>query len=741
MDLFKQYLNYDFNLDTFQTEAFDHIVNGFNILATAHTGSGKTIIAEMGIYYHLKNNKKIIYTSPIKSLSNEKYKEFGQKFGNYKIGLITGDFKINPDGDIVIMTTEILRILLYNRGTNGDIFYGQYFENLGCVIFDEIHYINNKERGSVWEESLILLDRNIQIIMLSATIKNSVFFAKWISDIKKREVKIVSTNKRVVPLINYIYVNDTLIEIMDEHNIFSDKNFKKASDEYVYYKKENINCSQIAVIKKMISYLNNNNLLPSALFVFSRQRCEKYSLSITESFLKSDEIADVINIFNSQIGKYKDILSSSTYYHIIYRLLLRGICFHHSGIIPILKEIIEYLYGLGYIKILFVTETFAVGINKPIRTVVFIDIQKYSDDTIRYLYSDEYKQIMGRAGRRGIDNKGIVILLPNFAESFFSASELRKMLTGSFSSISSKFNLDYSVVLKLLYNNMNISEFVNTSLYGKENNYESYEEEKNRLGNIIRNIETQINMDQYREYKNLLEISNNFSLTSKQKKKINKMNNQIKLFSDYNKYTKELYCLQNNNYYVDMLNILVSYLVDINYLDSNKMLTLNGIVASHINDCNIFILTEILINKLLNNLAANEIVAIISIFVDHKENDIGKTINDVYINDNIRKCFENIESYVEYLSKNDIIKDHEYWIINYDFVEIAYLWASNYQWNYFKNNIYEGNFVKNIAKINNIISNIIKICEIQNDFTIMSELEKIDGLIIRDIALNISLYV
>lgn len=791
-------LEYKFELDDFQKKSFNHIVNNDNLLVTAHTGSGKTVVAELAILKNLLCDKKIIYISPIKSLSNEKYKDFKMKFEKNKkldfmsieVGLITGDLKINPNANILIMTTEILRIILYSIDTKHSINDNKHIlneinmDNVGCVIIDEVHYINNTQRGTVWEETIMLLHRDIQLIMLSATIRNAEFFADWITTIKSKNTYVLSTMKRVVPLKNYIYIDDTLFLIMDENNKYYDSNVDLAC-EYMYeYKKlMKKNISYINVIQKMVTYVMKNNLYPCTFFSFSRFNCEKLASSINISLIDDNERSNIESIFKHYMHTYHEIFLKIKNYQVIYNLLLKGIAFHHSGMLPILKEIVEIIFEKGFIKILFATETFAVGINKPIRTVIFLELEKFTDSKKRYLQTDEYKQMMGRAGRRGIDKEGTIIILPNPNEDFFEKKTLKDILQGDMPEIKSKLTINPSLILKLLYfyneqknilndeqnNEYNdeynrVNKFIEMSLTQKENDINIIQviHEKNECEKKMNNIVVdKTKLEEYRKFIEKQQIFRNLNISITPKQKKENIKNKQK-FGDTTLY--ELYIneeqklikynniIDNSSEYINNIHYILYFLKKTNYLDynhndnnidilKNTKLTINGIIAAHINDCNCFVLTEMYTQKMFNGLTCSEIVGLLAIFIDDKQDYNLSDIENVIVKNCIKKVISIIDNFN--IIENEIHYFNNDWNIYFGFVDIAYCWTNN--GNYFdickKGNIYEGNFVRNILKINNIVDNLIRICYIYNDMSILNILEQINSLIIKDIVLNVSLYV
>ena len=419
---------YKFNFvpDKFQKYGFQQVDKGDNILVTAHTSSGKTALAIYSIIHHIKYNNKTIYIVPIKSLGNEKYKEMTEllnefnKINNtdYTVGLITGDIKIyNPVTNIIfIMTAEILRNALYknnNQFKKDEEFV--FTNNVSCVIIDEVHFMSDNQRGHIWQEIIILLDPKIQLIMLSATVGNAIDFANWIGNIKQKPIDLISTTHRVVPLEHYIYMENNLYSIMNNEISFNLMKYNEAKQIYNKIKEEKKNKLHgldFTPLKELVNYLRQNDLLQTIIFSFSKNQCEIFAESIIQSFTTEDEIIEIDKLIDSYIQKYPEYHQLTQFIN-LKSMIRRGIAYHHSGLLPILKELVEILYKQGYIKIIFGTETLAIGVNLPSQSCVFTSLQKHTD-VFRYLNTNEYTQMCGRSGRRG-KNKGHVIILPLYS--------------------------------------------------------------------------------------------------------------------------------------------------------------------------------------------------------------------------------------------------------------------------------------------------------------------------------------
>ena len=465
---------YDFPLDPFQQHAIAAISRNENVLVTAKTGSGKTLVGEYQIHHSLARGRRVFYTTPIKSLSNQKFYDLKKMFPD-RVGIMTGDIKFKPDADVVIMTTEILRNLLFKRGTATEglgITASLSLNRLDAVVFDECHYINDRDRGAVWEETMILLPPATNLVLLSATIDSPEKFAGWLGTLKQKPIHLISTQYRIVPLTHGVYRGEELLTIMDNKEQFDSGTYNTWLKWRAQQEKEGDAHKQrvadrrrggyedgpvtrkgsvksfVHQMNSMVGRLDEKGLLPALFFVFSRKDCERYAAAVEHTLIDSSDSAAVNNIIQFHLHKYK--LDKIPQYHTIKGLLERGIAFHHSGLIPVLKEIVEILFGRGYVKLLFATETFAVGINMPTKTVVFTGFRKYDDATegMRLLNTDEYIQMAGRAGRRGKDDKGLVLYLPDRDPE--QLEDVKRMMTGKKATFSSRMNFHYDFLLKTL---------------------------------------------------------------------------------------------------------------------------------------------------------------------------------------------------------------------------------------------------------------------------------------------------
>ncbi|PNF35853.1 hypothetical protein B7P43_G09406 [Cryptotermes secundus] len=407
---------WSFELDTFQKKAILKLEEHANVLVAAHTSAGKTVVAEYAIALSKRHMTRSIYTSPIKALSNQKYRDFRETFGD--VGLITGDFQVNQTAQCLIMTTEILRSMLYCGS--------EVIRDLEYVVFDEVHYLNDSERGHVWEEVLILLPDHVSIVMLSATIPNTLDFANWVGATKKKKVYVVSTLKRPVPLQHYLYTGSKtgLFLIVEEAGKFIESGYDLAHTVKQTQKKQkakygskegkaHLTPKQEATIWTVfVAQLRKEDKLPAVAFTLSRHRCDQNARNLTTVDLTTgSEKSFIHRFFNKSIQNLKEPDRALPQVVALQDLLMRGIGVHHSGILPILKEIVEMLFQEGLVKLLFATETFAMGVNMPARTVLFDSIKKFDGCDVRTLLPAEYIQMAGRAGRRGLDKTGTVIIM------------------------------------------------------------------------------------------------------------------------------------------------------------------------------------------------------------------------------------------------------------------------------------------------------------------------------------------
>lgn len=824
---YNKYFNYfDFELSNFQKWSIKAIVDGHHSLITAHTGSGKTLPAEFAIQYFSKKNKKIIYASPLKALSNQKLYDFRRKFPHISFGILTGDIKDNPEADVLIMTTEILRNTLFNKQimnqskqnpkSTSPLSFEMDFENeLGLVCFDEIHFIGDQERGSVWEQSIIMLPKHVQMLMLSATIDKPEVFAGWIEEQNKdKQVYLSSTNHRVVPLTHYMWltlnngqikkakntefqikISDFInkkIEITSSSNKFNEINYYKMVNLKNYFDKNNFNVPRKFVLNGLINNLYNENLLPAITFVLSRKNVEILAGEIEANLFDKDECAPPIEYECHQI-LYKKLSTKTAQeimqlpeYNNMISLLNKGIAIHHAGIMPILREMVELLFEKNYIKLLFATETFAVGINMPTKTVVFTGLTKFNGSVNRTLYPHEYKQMAGRAGRRGIDTIGHVIHCNNMFD-VLPANEYKKMITGPPQMLTSKFKISFNLILNVLQSNPEIgfeqlNHFVNKSLISVDikNNEIEY---KNELSKLNEELETKTSNLQYyktpiEEIKQYIEKNNMLCLTTNKVR--NKLMREIRSLEDDYKFIKnesdkynelidiskqiELINSKKNDslsYMETSIENIVSILNEHKFIEKRENentwnINDNGLIASNIQEAHPLALSELYIyTKGFENYSSSEIASIFSCFTNISVSDDIKLHNPSsilkhspfeiagnYLREMYNKYYDeevkfNVNTGTDYNLHFQIMDDVYKWCKADNECECIEVVNNMKQ----THKIFLGEFVKAILKINNIAAEFEKICEQIGNMELLTKIKEIPRLTLKYVVTNLSLYV
>ncbi|EEF31007.1 helicase, putative [Ricinus communis] len=447
---------YPFELDPFQKVSVACLERNESVLVSAHTSAGKTAVAEYAIAMAFRDKQRVIYTSPLKALSNQKYRELHQEFQD--VGLMTGDVTLSPNASCLVMTTEILRGMLY-RGS-------EILKEVAWVIFDEIHYMKDRERGVVWEESIIFLPPEIKMVFLSATMSNATEFAEWICHLHKQPCHVVYTDFRPTPLQHYVFPMGGvgLYLVVDENEQFREDNFVKLQDTFTKQKVGDWNKSsngkgsgRIAKagnasagsdIYKIVKMIMERKFQPVIVFSFSRRECEQHAMSMSKLDFNTQEEKDVVEqVFKNAILCLNEEDRDLPAIELMLPLLQRGIAVHHSGLLPVIKELVELLFQEGLVKALFATETFAMGLNMPAKTVVFTAVKKWDGDSHRYIGSGEYIQMSGRAGRRGKDDRGICIIM---IDERMEMNTIKDMILGKPAPLVSTFRLSYYSILNLM---------------------------------------------------------------------------------------------------------------------------------------------------------------------------------------------------------------------------------------------------------------------------------------------------
>lgn len=822
---------FPYPLSDFQKWAIFAIVNGHHSLVTAHTGSGKTVPAEFAIQFFKEQGKKIIYTAPIKALCNQKLYDLKQKFPHISFGILTGDVKDNPEADVLIMTTEILRNTLFTKKINETV--GEAAEEinvpielkfeidvateLGAVVFDEVHYIGDQDRGSVWEQAIILLPPQVQLIMLSATIENPDVFADWIeteknkgfdNDTEKRYLYMTTTRERVVPLTHYTWltihqstiqqVKNTSYEekfkemignpiiLTSANGEFNDRNYYKVKDILDYTKKNKEFIKRQFVLNSLIKYLNRNVMLPAICFVFSRKNVEICAKEIDMClFPKDDKIPSIIEhecekILISKLKNYKEYMALQEYQMMV-SLLKKGIAIHHAGIMPILREMVELLFEKKYIKLLFATETFAVGINMPTKTVIFSSVSKFDGNGMRDLLPHEYTQMAGRAGRRGIDTVGHVIHCNNLF-SLPDITSYKKMLTGPPKMLVSQFKISFNLILSILSANSDKCQsvdnelitfmkksFIQNDITKEINNYDRIQKQLIiEIGNQEKSLlEIGTPLDILKKYH---EITEKISIVAlKQKKKLGRelavlnseysnLKNDIQKYEQFKKLQIELeknggFKLTAVNYIQTNIDTIFGILKDNNFVDFDFKLTEKGLVAMQLQEVHSLALADLYnINNGFRNLSVEQIVGLFSCFTNISIPDDKKlqypACKDQVVRSLAKTLTNSINKYYNLECDNQLNTGIDY-TVHYELIDYIQDWCQAEDEVACQNiiiqikdvEIFLGEFVKAILKINNIAKEFEKICESVENIELLQKVKKIPEITLKYVATNQSLYI
>jgi superfamily II RNA helicase len=449
-----------FTLDSFQEESIQAIESNHSVVVSAPTGSGKTLIADFIIHKHKDDDKKIIYTAPIKALSNQKYRDFSAEYGEDKIGLMTGDIVINPSAKVLIMTTEIYRNMAISNDSD--------LKNIAYVIFDEIHYINDIERGYVWEESIIYSAPEVRFLCLSATIPNAEEFSRWIRAIKKHSVITIVATKRNVPLKHMFFDYELGITTLEKIRKAKDTGHRMPRNKARGRRERMPEPNHIDLIRDL-----GKDKLPCLFFNFSRKACQIKARDLARKNMFNRD-SSLLQYLNKNLKDAPADINKLESTKLLKETISQGIAFHHAGLLPVIKETVEELFAMGKIRILYATETFAVGINMPAKTVCFDSLRKYDGISFRPLNTKEYFQIAGRAGRRGIDTVGYVISM--IFRPKFNYNEIRRITDKDIEPIKSQFRLSVNTVLNLinLHSPKEIEKILRLSFYSYQKFGEDY---------------------------------------------------------------------------------------------------------------------------------------------------------------------------------------------------------------------------------------------------------------------------
>ena len=814
----KYHETYEYPLHDFQKWAIKGIVDGNHVLVCAPTGSGKTLPGEFALNYFHTKGKRTIYTSPIKALSNEKFYNFTRKYPHLSVGLITGDIKTNPEADVLIMTTEILLNKLYQvksstPAPSSSISFEMDIEHeLGCVVFDEIHFINDESRGHVWEQSIMMLPPQVQMIGLSATLDDPAKFAYWLENrgsstkFSDKEVFLTQKQVRAVPLIHYSFITatngvnkhikdktlqneirsaiDKPFVIQDANGVFNDAQYQSTNKVLKLFEKHDIRVKRQHVLNKVTEYLVEKEMLPALCYVFSRKQLEKCAEELTTNLLEFDsKVAYTVDRECEQIIRklpnFEEYLHLPEYVNTV-KLLRKGVGIHHAGLMPILREMTELLFARGFIKILFCTETMSVGINLPVKTTIFTDVNKFNGEINRMLYSHEYTQAAGRAGRLGLDTVGHVIHLNNLFRNVESVG-YKTMMNGKPQTLSSKFKISYNLLLNLLdIGDNNLVNFASRSMVTgdldnqmKQIYYKitTANTELDNMKSTLTHLRTPCEIiEQYIE----LEKNIKFAVNKKRKE----MDRQIQNIRDSNKFIdqdkfsyqkisvkeNDVASLQNqldsvNSYIKSGVYTVLQLLKDEEFVDgdfsdeSTLKLSLKGKIASQLREVHCLVFAKILEDKQLDHLSSKQLISLFSIFTnisvqddykdysprtdDNELQNIVKTVTKMYEDYSIKETSLKINTGFDYNIHYDLLNYVDKWCDCQD-VESCKLVLQEMDE---EKQIFLGEFIKALLKINNISGEMEKIAEMTGNIAFLSKLKEIQNMTLKYVVTNQSLYV
>jgi len=781
---------YTFPLDPFQKHAICAMEKSHNVLVTAKTGSGKTLVGEYAIARALKAGKRVFYTTPIKSLSNQKFHDLKAMFPS--VGILTGDIKFRPDAQVVIMTTEILKNMLYKQNTataSLGLSALVSMDNLGAVVFDECHYINDRERGKVWEECFILLDPAVQLVLLSATIDKPELFAQWLGDIKKVPIHLISTQYRIVPLIHQVLVGDASRVIMDSRDIFNaeiytgwlqwregrkkeQKDHEKAVSgrraggyEDPVVKSSGGLTSFIHQMNTTVELLERKGLLPGLFFIFSRKDCEAYAKRITSTLITSSEGAAIDHIWKFHLHQYTE-LEKMPQAHALKALLMKGIAFHHSGLLPVLREIVEILFGKGLIKLLFATETFAVGINMPTKTVVFTDLQKYSDDVngLRLLRTDEYIQMAGRAGRRGKDVEGHVFYLPSREP--ISMGEMREMMTGRKTPIDSKMDFHYEFLLKTALNQgLDWTQIMENSYWSQQRRLE-LEALRHELEVVVQD-QARLGLDaititdcrERESLEHILKTSVNAAKKKAQQTLESWKNSHMgalwdllwKRWGSYKALSQKIDHMNETITYLEnnkgSVEAKLAFLERAGFTTADRKPTFCGTLATEVNEGHSLLLAKAYEKKIGYSFTKEELVCFLAGFLGEADKNMESvSLSSIGLSREVEDALYYVDDTARELMKIEdqcrVTSPEGYWALSAGWIDAMRSWyigeeaatiCSEY-------GLYEGNFIRTVLKLGNLVEEWISMATYCEHTEVLQRLEGLKDEIVRGIAKPQSLY-
>jgi len=826
----KHFNTFPYPLSDFQKYSIQAIVDGNHTLVSAATGNGKTVSADFAIQHFVSQGKKVIYTCPIKSLSNQKFYDFSQKYPDIRFGIFTGDVKFNPTADVIFATAEILMNHLFTlkqetEPSNQDHppkekqlqFHLDIETELACVVMDECHFILDEDRGYVWENTILMLPSHVQMVLLSATLDQPERFARFCErgdHAHKKQVVWSSTMTRIVPLTHYGFMTtvesifkkvrdkDTQAQIRNttnkfiplktEKGQFQDQGYLEIKRIQQLLENNQVYLKRAHVLNTLAKQLVEKEMLPALVFTFSRKNVEMCAKEITTNLLEFDSKVpytiqrEAEQILRGKIKNYQEYLEMPEYVQLI-QLLEKGIGIHHSGMIPVLREIVEFMISKRYIKMLFATDSFSIGLNCEIRTVVFTSLQKFDGNLEQYLQPHAYTQMAGRAGRRNIDTVGHVIHCNNLFP-LPSTTDYKEILCGKPQKMESKFHISYSMILNLVRNGQtrfqDFVDFVNKSMMSMDLcetktvlaiKYEKLcqDLQKAETG-VLAWLKTPVEViEQYMTYKAGLT-----NAVNKKRKELERNIQQIldehrSCIADVEKYRgvntlrqamndakKQIDAL--DHHVQCQLREVLHVMTERGFLqndahDNSYIFTAKGHFASQVAEIHPLATTDIVFQyDFFEEFTPPQLVAILSCFTDIRVNqDLVKhspTVQDARVKQCVLDMKSQLDVYDEEEAGHGINTGFKYQhAIIYDLLDEMLQWVECNDETSCKHFIQQtlqhekqisvGDFVKAILKISAISKEWMAICEYEGKIGLMHKLQQIDGLILKYVCTSQSLYV
>jgi superfamily II RNA helicase len=659
--------------DDFQLDAMRGIEEGHSVVVCSPTGSGKTLVAEFAAFKAIHEGRKVFYTTPLKALSNQKFQDFKREYGEQAVGLLTGDTSINRDAQIVVMTTEVFRNMLY--GIQED---SRLLRQVSCVVLDECHFMNDAERGTVWEESIIYCPDTIQIIALSATVANALELTDWINEVHHNTI-LVSSDFRPVPLRFHYFTREALMPLYKtgtnqlNSNLKFDNQGKKLARHLRAFDPN-----------KLIVELHEKKMLPAIFFTFSRKGCDKYLFETRDlDLLTREERARLKGLIVDYV-KAHPFLDGNRHL----RPMANGFASHHAGLLPALKGLVEHLFQQGLIKVVFATETLAAGINMPARTTVITAISKRTNDGHRILTASEFLQMSGRAGRRGMDEVGYVVTVSSPYE---SAYDVALLASSPADPLNSRFTPTYGMVLNLLQkHSLEEAEFLISKSFGAftaERRIQPLKQEIEQTEPLLEEVRafhcpaelldrdfqnflkskemlkeahklTKLYKNQIKRHGNNPEMQAVFAKEAGKKASLTEtiektacyscdlfkqhvhLDEKIHRLEKRLKQLKRQFEEENNQYWQQFMNHY-GLLKEVGFLDENDLPTEPGRITAQIRAENEFYMAQILLNNLLDDLTPPQLAGVVCALVNDSTRD--NQFSKLYLSSEARQTLSDIQ--------------------------------------------------------------------------------------------------